>query len=160
MYTQMAGAQLLSSSTMSMWQGNRLTRQNGSVANRFAALVELTRRMHAADIPFLLGTDSPGVPGMFPGLSVFEELRLLQTAGMSPFEALATGTRNAGNFMVRFVPGVVPFGTVTLGARADFIITDRNPLQDLTVLRYPKSIVRLGVTRTPAAIVALSTASQ
>ncbi|MEW5915114.1 MAG: amidohydrolase family protein [Gemmatimonadota bacterium] len=160
MYTQAADARLLSASTMAMWQGNRLTRQNGSVNNRYAAFVELTRRMHAAGVPLLLGTDAPGVPGMFPGLSVFEELRLLQSAGLSPFEALATSTRNAGNFMTRFAPGVVPFGTITVGARADFIITERSPLKDLTALRYPKAIVRLGVARTPAAIVAQATTSQ
>jgi imidazolonepropionase-like amidohydrolase len=155
MYTQTADVRTLSASTLAMWQGNRLTRQNGSVHNRYAAFVELTRRMHAAGIPLLLGTDAPSVPGMFPGPSVFEELRLLQTAGLSAFEALATGTRNAGNFMARFAPGVVPFGTITVGARADFIITERDPLKDLAALRYPKSIVRLGVARTPAAIVAM-----
>jgi hypothetical protein len=62
--------------------------------------------------------------------------------------------------MQQFVPGVTPFGTISVGSRADFIITDRDPLKDLTALRYPKSIVRLGVGRKPAAIVAQLTATQ
>jgi imidazolonepropionase-like amidohydrolase len=63
---------------------------------------------------------------------------------MSSYEALATSTSNAGRFVSTFVPGSTPFGTVSVGARADVLIVANNPLQDLATVRTPVSVVRLG----------------
>ena len=92
----------------------------------------------------LAGTDGPGIPGMIPGVAIHDELAVMQAIGMTAFEALATATANAGRFIVTYVPGATPFGTVTVGARADLLIVPANPLTDLRTLRAPNAVVRLG----------------
>ena len=125
------------------WRRNGYDRQQGDRSRDLELIVEATARMHRAGVPLLLGTDI-GVIGMVPGFAAHEELRMLQRAGLSPFEALAAGTRNAGEFVTRFVPGTTPFGMIRTGHRADFIITNANPLDDLNVLREPVAVVVRG----------------
>ena len=130
--------------TVEAWRRNNYHTQSGSVADRLASYTEVTRRLHRAGVPMLAGTDGPGVPGMIPGVAIHDELRVMQSIGMTPFEALATATANAGRFIVAYVPGAAPFGTVTVGARADLLIVPANPLTDLDMLRVPKAVIRLG----------------
>ena len=92
----------------------------------------------------LAGTDGPGIPGMIPGVAIHDELRVMQAIGMTAYEALATSTSNAGRFIATFVPGATPFGTVSVGARADLLIVAANPLENLTTLRTPAAVVRFG----------------
>ncbi|MBC7897198.1 MAG: hypothetical protein H7066_17400 [Cytophagaceae bacterium] len=134
----------LPASTIARWRGNGYHRQTGSVADRNAAYVEITRRLHHAGVPMLAGTDGPGIPGMLPGVAIHDELRLLQSVGMSRYEALATATSNPGRFIAHYAAGRLPFGTVSMGARGDLIVTSANPLQDLETLREPELVVRLG----------------
>ena len=67
-----------------------------------------------------------------------------RSVGMTPFEALATATSNAGRFIATFAPKATPFGTVTVGARGDLLVVTANPLNDLSVLRAPMAVVRRG----------------
>ena len=46
---------------------------------------------------------------------------------MSPFEALRAGTRDAAAFL----GALDEFGTVAVGRRADLIVTDANPLDNV-----------------------------
>jgi Amidohydrolase family len=78
----------------------------------------------------LLGTDASRV-GLFPGKSAHLELAELVKAGLSPFEALASGTRNAGAFITENVDAAARFGTVALGQRADLLLLPGNPLTDV-----------------------------
>ncbi len=95
----------------------------------------ITRKLHEAGAGILLGTDTPN-PYVIPGFSLHEELRLLVDAGLSPYEAIAAGTRNAAEFLGRSAE----FGTVAVGRRADLILLEGNPLEDLSFLER-----RLGV---------------
>ena len=56
--------------------------------------MQLTKSLHDKGVPILLGTDSD-VEDIVPGFSEHGELALLVEAGLSPFEALAAGTRIA-----------------------------------------------------------------
>lgn len=132
------------------WRSSGYHRRTGSVADRLAAFTEITRRLHRAGVPMLAGTDGPGIPGMLPGIAMHDELRLLQSIGMSRYEALAAATSNPGRFIAQYAPGRAPFGTVSVGARADLLVTAANPLQDLETLRDPELVVRLGKTFTIA----------
>ena len=92
----------------------------------------------------LAGTDGPGIPGMIPGIAIHDEMRVLRSLGMTAFDALATATSNPGRFIAQFAPGGTPFGTVTVGSRADLLVVAANPLTDPATLRTPLMIVRLG----------------
>jgi imidazolonepropionase-like amidohydrolase len=56
-----------------------------------------------------------------------DELTLLVSAGLSPYQALRTATANPAEFLNRSRE----FGTVTVGARADLLLLDNNPLLDV-----------------------------
>ena len=73
----------------------------------------------------LLGSDAPQVFDV-PGFSTHHELRYLVDAGLTPYEALKTGTVNAGKFLQRDDIGVIKKGAV-----ADLILLHGNPLEDI-----------------------------
>ena len=93
--------------------------------------MELTRALNEAGVALLLGTDA-SAPGMFPGKSTHIELEELVVAGLTPYQALATGTRNPGSFIRKYVRTSPPFGTVTKGSRADLMLLSANPLSDIS----------------------------
>jgi imidazolonepropionase-like amidohydrolase len=90
----------------------------------------LTDLLHEAGVPLFVGTDA-SASGMFPGRSAHLELQELVAAGLTPFEALAAGTRVPGEFLSRRIRGSQPFGTVTVGSRADLLLVGGNPLADV-----------------------------
>ncbi|MDB5967802.1 MAG: amidohydrolase [Hydrocarboniphaga sp.] len=109
-----------------------------------AFLGEFTKALQAKGVPLLAGTDSPVVPGMYPGYSIHDELRALVKAGLSPFDALSAATRTPGEFIAKTVPGAQGFGTVTQGLRADLVLVDKNPLTSLETLKSPLGVMKAG----------------
>lgn len=91
---------------------------------QFALL--FTKHFHEAGGQLLAGSDAP-IPTMIPGFSLIHELRAFVEAGLSPYEALATATRNPA----RFVGQPEAFGTLTAGASADLVLLKANPLEDV-----------------------------
>ena len=93
-------------------------------------ITELNRRMvvalHEAGAGILLGTDAAQAYHI-PGFSIPEELAYLVEAGLSPYEAIETGTRNAAEAMGKSDE----FGTIETGKRADLILLNANPLDDV-----------------------------
>jgi hypothetical protein len=103
---------------------------------------QLTLALNDAGVPLFLGTDA-SAPGMFPGKSAHIELTELVAAGLTPFQALATGTSNPGRFLTRHVRGNPPVGTVTAGSRADLLLFNADPLIDIShVARIAGVVVR------------------
>ena len=78
------------------------------------------KALRDAGARLLLGTDL----GAF---AVTDELTLLTQSGLSPYEALRTGTRDAAEFLGQ----TEEWGTVTVGLRADLLLLDANPLADV-----------------------------
>lgn len=93
-------------------------------------LVELRRRLvrdlHAAGAPIALGSDAPQFFNV-PGFSIHHEMRMMHAAGLTPYQVLATGTREAARY---FGPKAA-FGTIAPGQRADLILLTANPLENL-----------------------------
>lgn len=90
--------------------------------------IELRRRLilelHRAGAGLLLGSDSPQVFNV-PGFSVHRELGALVAAGLTPYEALRTGTVAVAEFLGSRT------GTVAVGRDADLVLLDANPLDDI-----------------------------
>lgn len=76
-------------------------------------------------VGLLLGSDAPQVFNV-PGFSTHHELRYLVDAGLTPYEALRTGTVNVGRYLNR--PDI---GTIKAGTAADLILLTGNPLEDI-----------------------------
>jgi hypothetical protein len=86
----------------------------------------LIKALHDAGAGLLLGSDAPQVWNV-PGFSVHRELEAIVAAGLTPFEALATGTRNVAVYF-----GTADrAGTIAVGKQADLVLLDANPLTDI-----------------------------
>jgi imidazolonepropionase-like amidohydrolase len=86
----------------------------------------LIKQLHAAGVPFLLGSDAPQMWNV-PGFSIHRELQVMVAAGLTPYEALRSGTANiAAHFGT-----AATAGTVAKGKRADLVLVDANPLDDI-----------------------------
>lgn len=97
------------------------------VANR---AIEIRRALilalHESGAGLLLGSDSPQRFNV-PGFALHRELGLLVAAGLTPYEALRTGTVNPA----RYLKADDERGTVQEGRIADLVLLDENPLEDI-----------------------------
>lgn len=115
------------------WQGQQEWRRNSVMP----FLKQMIQGLHSAGVPILTGTDT-GEQGALPE-HIHRELELLVEAGFSPYEALSAATRNARLSVNRM--GVDDsFGEVIVGQRADLILLESNPLENIRATRQ-----RLGV---------------
>lgn len=135
-----------------LWTRAGYTARQGSLSVRLQFLKHFIKAMSDAGVPLMAGTDAPSIPGLVPGFSLHDDLRALVEAGLSPYQALATATRTPGEFTRRFIPGAQPFGTVTVGARADLVLTVGNPLENLATLRKPVGVMAAGRWYSSAAL--------
>ena len=87
-------------------------------AARGATAIENVRRLHAAGVRLLAGTDAPN-PGTGPGISMHGELRLLRRAGLSSAEALAAATSTPAAIF-----GLNDRGRIEVGRIADLVLVD------------------------------------
>ena len=126
------------------WQRGDYTQKSGSLERRAAFEARLAKGLSDAKIPLLAGTDAPTIPGIYPGFSLHDDLDSLVAAGLTRFEALSTATRTAGEYIRASIKGAEPFGEVKEGYRADMILSDRNPLDDLRTLRQPRGVMAGG----------------
>jgi N-acyl-D-amino-acid deacylase len=94
---------------------------------RFIALRRsILKGLHDAGVGIVLGSDAPQLWNA-PGFSVTRELGTYVAAGLTPWQALATGTRNVAVFLGNSEEA----GTIGNGKRADLILLDANPLTDI-----------------------------
>lgn len=109
-------------------------------ALRFLALRrELLRALHEGGVPVLLGSDAPQVFNV-PGFSSHRELALMVEAGLTPWQALRSGTRAAAEHMGRSDQQ----GRIAEGLRADLILLSADPLQDIANIRRIEGVVAGG----------------
>lgn len=85
---------------------------------------QLIRALHDAGAKLLLGSDAPQVFNV-PGFSLHRELGILVESGLTPFDALRSGTVNAADYLGLEAGRVVP------GYRADLLLVDDDPLADI-----------------------------
>lgn len=81
-------------------------------------------KIHAAGVKIVLGTDG-GIPW-----SHHVEMADMVAAGMTPSDVIVASTKNAAEFL-----RLNDVGTVAAGKRADFLVLDANPLDDITNTR-------------------------
>jgi imidazolonepropionase-like amidohydrolase len=105
----------------------------------FAAAEEAVRKLKAARVPILAGTDAPN-PGTLHGASIHRELELLVKAGLTPVEALAAATSApAAQFRLS------DRGRIEPGRRADLLLVKGDPTTDIKATRDIARIWKVGV---------------
>lgn len=77
-------------------------------------------------VGLLLGSDAPQIFNV-PGTSTHHELQYLVDAGLTPYEALKTGTINVGVFYNN-----QSIGVIRPGANADVVLLNANPLENIS----------------------------
>ena len=100
----------------------------------------IVRRLHAANVPFLAGTDTPAGVDVIPGISLHLELQRFVAAGFAPLEALQTATLNPAKFYGR----TKDFGTVEQGRIADLVLLRENPLTNIANTRTVTAVIADG----------------
>ncbi len=103
----------------------------------------LLKQLHESGVRLMTGTDSP-IPVVMPGFSIFRDIELLAEAGLTSYEALKAATRNPGDFIAEQVDPGERFGRVAQGYRADLILLEENPLEDLANLRRRIGVMARG----------------
>jgi len=118
--------------TVQQWIQRKRAFQNDDrfTPERGARFIEVRRQLlkalHDAGAPIALGSDAPQWWNV-PGFSARRELELMVEAGLTPFQALAAGTRDPA----RLLGAGDEWGTLATGRRADMILLDANPLADI-----------------------------
>lgn len=87
---------------------------------------KIIKALHDGGVPFALGSDAPQTWNV-PGFAAHRELGALVAAGLTPYQALRTGTANVGVYFGTQATA----GTIAAGKRADLVLLDANPLADI-----------------------------
>ncbi|MBB2482289.1 amidohydrolase family protein [Bacillus sp. APMAM] len=89
-------------------------------------------------IKIATGTDcgSPVTPPKY----YFDELIVMKEAGMKPIDVIHASTRIAADCL-----GIQDRGVISEGKKADLLIVDQNPLDDLNALKGNKTVIKNGV---------------
>ena len=119
-----------------------MTDEVRALASKSIALDHRTFLMaQRAGVPILASSDASFAnPWLFHGFSVLDELDLYVAIGLTPREALYTATMAPP----RFFGLSDQDGIVAPGRRADLVLLDGNPLEDLATLRRPHAVITGG----------------
>jgi imidazolonepropionase-like amidohydrolase len=152
-----AGLQYVSAAIRDRWDPKNDFRLKDWTPERFAAQREknsvrrkLVGDLNKAGARIVVGTDT-GNPYVVPGFAVHDELGLLVTAGLTPYQALRAATFAPSE--LAGTPGA--FGAIAVGARADLIVVDADPLQNLATLATPSLVIVRGKPHERAALLAV-----
>jgi hypothetical protein len=109
------------------------------IMTRYKLLEKLVATFCRAEAGVLLGTDAMNT-GVIPGFSAHDELADLVTAGLTPWQALHAATVNGAEFLGE--PG--DRGTVAVGQKADLLLLDANPLENIANSRRIAGVMLRG----------------
>lgn len=119
--------------TLDQWTENKKRQMSttGYNAEEVAKYIAIRRQLIKAcsqgGVGLLLGSDAPQVFNV-PGFSIHHELRYMVGSGLTPYEALKTGTVNVAAFYNLSASS----GTVAQGKISDLVLLNANPLQDIS----------------------------
>lgn len=98
-------------------------------------VLEAVKRYYLAGIPLAIGTDYPN-PWIVPGAGFHTELELMVSAGIPAVEVLKMATYNGAKTVMK----ETKVGVVQEGTRADLVLLEKDPTQDV---RNTRSILNV-----------------
>lgn len=117
--------------TLAAWEKskNDLLADKRFNSEKVLAYIDLRRKLiyecQQNGVGILLGSDAPQIFNV-PGFSAHHEMKYLIDAGLTPFEALQTGTVNVANYLNQ-----PERGAIRVGAVSDLVLLNANPLEDI-----------------------------
>ncbi len=91
---------------------------------RFAEFREVVRQLNRSGVTLIAGTDTAATA---PGFTLHDELAVLVEAGLTPLQALQAATLTPAKVLNK----ANDFGTIESGKKADLVLLDGNPLEDI-----------------------------
>ncbi len=127
------------------WHKNsmNLTEQNAAKYRAsYDKMVQFVGQLYRAGVPLEAGTDQ------IAGFTLHRELELYVRAGLSPAEALRVATWNGARFTGR----LADLGSIEPAKRADLILVDGDPTQNISDIRRISLVMKGGVIYFPAEV--------
>jgi len=117
--------------TMKNWVNSKKNIMNNPnyKADEIKSFIALRRRLiyecQRNGVGLLLGSDGPQVFNV-PGFSVHHELKYMVDAGLTPYQALQSGTVNVAKYF-----NLKNSGMIKPGYKSDLVLLDGNPLENI-----------------------------
>jgi len=118
------------------WNRMPLLTSRDDARLQFEQCLTVVRELHKAGVRILAGTDAAL---HVPGFILHDELSLLVKAGLSQMEALQAATRNPARAL-----DLTDQGTIEPGMRADLVLLDASPLENIDNVRKIRIVVAGG----------------
>jgi imidazolonepropionase-like amidohydrolase len=98
------------------------------------------KKIYDSGILVAMGTDSGATPVRVQGFAEHMELALMVQAGLTPLQAITIATRN-GAQLLRVDD---QYGTLAPGKKANFIVLEKDPSQDIRNTRTIRAVWKNG----------------
>lgn len=129
----------MTQSVLSNWRRRVRERDDAQSRRHIELRRALLKTFQDEGVEILFGTDAPQLFSV-PGFSIHHEIAEMAAAGLSNEDILFSGTAAVGAYF----KDKDAFGTIAPGQRADLILLDRNPLENLTNLKTPRGVMVRG----------------
>ena len=109
--------------------------------DKYAILCKQLPFIQQAGIRIIAGSDAAALNTyVYPAESLLEELEIFQEAGLTPLQILQSATLNGAEYFNI----VDKTATIAAGKKADFVLLEQNPLENVQALRTVNSVVANG----------------
>ena len=143
--TSYSELQYLPATQIAQWTKALETRLKNPQFNAAQAKLHIDNRnrilkaLQAGGVRILLGSDAPQQFNV-PGFSIHREMKSMADAGIGTYEIVKSGTANVGEYF----KAQDTFGTIAAGQRADLVLVDANPLQNLANMEKRSGVMVRG----------------
>jgi imidazolonepropionase-like amidohydrolase len=107
----------------------------------FETAMRNLKKLSDAGVVIVLGSDSGAQPVRTQGFSEHLELQLMVEAGLTPMQAIIAATNNGAKML--HINN--QYGTLQKGMKADFIVLNSNPLEDIKQTRSIVAVWKEGM---------------
>jgi imidazolonepropionase-like amidohydrolase len=107
----------------------------------FETLKKIVLNLYNSKAKLIAGTDAGNLPLLIPGYSLHQELKIMNEIGIPAYEVLKMTTINAALAMNK----EAEFGTVEVGKRADLLLLNSNPLDNIENLQNKNGLMVRGI---------------
>jgi hypothetical protein len=123
---------------------NSTKKNDSSIINRIKKQHEfhlsIIKKLNDKGVNIVASTDA-GIGITVPGYAIHDEFALYKKAGLTNYEILKTATVNASK--VHTV--MKNIGTIEINKKANLLLLDNNPLEDLSTLKKPHTVFVNGI---------------